>query len=276
MFMIEEWGADASGAQILVDAGLWRETAKGYQFHDWKAYQQSRADVEAKREREREKKARWRRNNAGQFEGNADHVGETSVPVPEGVPGGHVGESPGESHRPFPTLPSPSLPSPVNKTSSSDAEASDVESFSDEVKRLCELLAELVRGNGHKVGVVGKTWWASCERLMRLDGYSAAQIEWLIRWATANEFWQANVRSMDTLRKQFSRMKLQALAERDKQAGKQSAFARNLPVVAQYQEAEIEEVRDRNAIGVGERSGQPDGDAGDGGGLAPVHRLAGL
>ena len=37
---------------------------------------------------------------------------------------------------------------------------------------LCDLLAELIRANGNKVGTVGITWWSAADRLMRLDGYT--------------------------------------------------------------------------------------------------------
>lgn len=95
---------------------------------------------------------------------------------------------------------------------SSSVVASDAlpSKYSDEVVRLCELLADEVRANGHRVGVVGVKWWAACDRLMRLDGYTVEQVEWMIRWATADEFWAANIRSMPTLREKFSTLVAQA------------------------------------------------------------------
>ena len=59
----------------LVTAVLWDLGTQGdeYVFHDWAVYQSTRAEVEAKREAEREKKARQRRNAAGKY-----------APVPEG------------------------------------------------------------------------------------------------------------------------------------------------------------------------------------------------
>lgn len=81
---------------------------------------------------------------------------------------------------------------------------------SNDVVRLCDLLAEAVRANGHKVGVVGQTWHAACDRLIRLDGYTPHQVEWIIRWATSDEFWAANIRSMPTLREKFSTLVAQA------------------------------------------------------------------
>lgn len=91
---------------------------------------------------------------------------------------------------------------------------------SPDVVRLCELLAEKVRANGHKVGAVGVTWWAACDRLMRLDHYTPQQIEWMIHWSTSDEFWAANIQSMPTLRAKFSKMVLDA-----KRAAKQQQQA---------------------------------------------------
>jgi hypothetical protein len=103
--------------------------------------------------------------------------------------------------------------------SSSDADASDGGPYTEDVKRLCDTLAELVRANGHKVGKVGKTWHEACDRLMRLDGYTPEQVEWIARWATSDEFWAANIRSMPTLREKFSVLKARALAERNTRPG---------------------------------------------------------
>jgi DNA-binding MarR family transcriptional regulator len=90
----------------------------------------------------------------------------------------------------------------VRDVSSSDA-------FGDDVKRLCNLLGELVEANGHKVGTIGKQWWAACDRLVRLDGYTPAQIEIIMRWSTSDEFWSANIRSMPKLREKFSTLRAQ-------------------------------------------------------------------
>ncbi|MDQ1127593.1 hypothetical protein QE428_002626 [Microbacterium sp. SORGH_AS 505] len=95
--------------------------------------------------------------------------------------------------------------------------------YSADVRRLSEVLAEAVRANGHKVGTVGQTWWAACDRLMRLDGYTAAQVEWMIAWATAHEFWAANIRSMPKLREKFSTLVLQAKREAGQSSGRRAA-----------------------------------------------------
>lgn len=115
-----------------------------------------------------------------------------------------------------------------------DVETSDVASdilptkFDPEVVRLCSVLADAVSANGHKVGTVGTKWWSACDRLMRLDGYTAEQIEWMIRWSTSNEFWAANIRSMPTLREKFSTLVLQAKRDASKQQDSPGARASNV------------------------------------------------
>jgi len=149
-----------------------------------------------------------------------------------------------------------------NGESSSDAVGADAAEYSDEVKRLCGLLAELVRANGHKVGAVGVTWWQACERLFRIDGYTAEQIEWLMRWATSDEFWAANIRSMPKFREKFSTLKAQAQANPHGR-GRSSAQRRELQaleLVARYEEEE------RNAeVGSGEGAHVRVGGGGAGG-----------
>lgn len=96
-----------------------------------------------------------------------------------------------------------------------DVSTSDVASDTDdaEIRRLCDLLAAAVRSNGHRVETVGVRWWQACERLTRIDGYTSEQIEWMIRWATSDEFWAANIRSMPKLREKFSTLKAQAMRQ---------------------------------------------------------------
>ena len=61
--VLSRWGA-ASDAKKLVAAGLWSEANRngedGWRFHDWDAFQPTRAAVEERREIEREKKRKWR------------------------------------------------------------------------------------------------------------------------------------------------------------------------------------------------------------------------
>lgn len=79
-----------------------------------------------------------------------------------------------------------------------------------DVARLCEMLADLVEANGCKRPTVTKTWLVECERLMRIDGRSPAQVEACIRWCQADGFWRANVMSMPKLRARYDQLRLAA------------------------------------------------------------------
>lgn len=66
-------GAKPQDTKPLVDAGLWVVAENGWQFHDWLELQPSRKQTMEERQREREKKARWRakarkNDETGRFE----------------------------------------------------------------------------------------------------------------------------------------------------------------------------------------------------------------
>lgn len=115
----------------------------------------------------------------------------------------------------------------VQEDSPSDADATDGGGFSDDVIELCNLLAELIRANGNKVGTVGVTWWSAADRLMRLDGYTREQIEWVMRWAQADEFWLGNILSMPKFRERFDTLKTRALNEHRQRQGSQQRTLTN-------------------------------------------------
>lgn len=105
-YMIEEWGGDEAHAEALISAGLWaradRDGDPGYQFVNWSEYQPTRVSVEARREREREKKRGQRRDPGGKFAGQDT--------VPHVSPGDNTGTpllSPRESTVPVPSRPVP-------------------------------------------------------------------------------------------------------------------------------------------------------------------------
>ena len=54
-------GGNAGDARALVGAGLWVAHGDGWVFHDWLEQNPSRAEVEAEREKNRERMAEWRR-----------------------------------------------------------------------------------------------------------------------------------------------------------------------------------------------------------------------
>lgn len=56
-----------AAASELVRRGLWEATPTGWQFVDWEQWQPTKAQVEARREAEAEKKRRQRRGGDGRF-----------------------------------------------------------------------------------------------------------------------------------------------------------------------------------------------------------------
>ena len=78
-----------------------------------------------------------------------------------------------------------------------------------EIIELCEHLAERVRTNGHNAQP-GKRWHRACRLLLDVDGHDPDQVRRAIDWATADPFWSANIRSMQTLREKYSTLQAQA------------------------------------------------------------------
>jgi hypothetical protein len=62
----------------LVEAGLWHEAEGGYEFHDWHKYQDTRAEVERRRESWKERQ----RKHRGQSEEKENHSSLLEEPSP--------------------------------------------------------------------------------------------------------------------------------------------------------------------------------------------------
>lgn len=83
----------------------------------------------------------------------------------------------------------------------------------DDARRLCQLLADCMVENGIKAPSITTTWIGEMDRLMRIDGRSAAQVETAIRWSQNHEFWKANILSPTKLRAKYDQLRLQAQRE---------------------------------------------------------------
>lgn len=73
--IVRRLGCSREDAALLVEAGLWLEVEGGYQYHDWGDYNPTRASVEERREKGREKLRRWRearRNQAAEGPGDVE------------------------------------------------------------------------------------------------------------------------------------------------------------------------------------------------------------
>lgn len=83
----------------------------------------------------------------------------------------------------------------------------------DDVKRLCAHLADRIEANGSNRPAVGKKWHDAARLLIDIDGRTEEQVHACIDWCQKDEFWHRNILSMPTLRAQYDKLRLAALAE---------------------------------------------------------------
>lgn len=79
-----------------------------------------------------------------------------------------------------------------------------------EVIRLCQLQSELARARTNQAPSSRRLrptrrWHAEMDRLLRLDGWTPEQVEYVIRWVDRHSFWAPNVLSAESLRRHFDR-----------------------------------------------------------------------
>jgi hypothetical protein len=82
----------------------------------------------------------------------------------------------------------------------------------EEVAHLCNLLADLIRSNdpNAKVAPDSKRWRDAVRLLIDADGRSPDEIERIIRWSQADDFWRSNILSAPKLRDKFTQLALKA------------------------------------------------------------------
>ena len=193
--LLRKTGASSDDVEALYAAGLWVDLGDGTaRIHDY---------LEHNRSAEQAQKATDKARLAAQAKHAPKHAPE---------------DAPKHAPEPASSMPIEREKEREKELPTSGADAPDGETYSEDVTRLCDTLAQLVQDNGHKAKA-GKAWHQACDRLIRIDGYTPEQIEWIARWATADEFWSANIRSMPTLRDKFSTLKARALAERNTRPG---------------------------------------------------------
>ena len=54
------------------------------------------------------------------------------------------------------------------------------------------------------------------DKINRIDGFDYATIEYIIRWCQQDDFWKQNIRSGNTLRRQFVALMIRAKSDYDK------------------------------------------------------------
>lgn len=100
-------------------------------------------------------------------------------------------------------------------TATSSKEDTSSSEISDEIPRpdideLLDLLDSCLEMNGSKKPSRSKKNRDAARLLLDRDGYDVKQVSWMIRWATSDEFWRANILSMSKLREKFDQLKAKA------------------------------------------------------------------
>lgn len=133
---------------------------------------------------------------------------ENTTPLP---PSGAEAESEGtllDDSKAITVVP-PAHPATSQKQAPADAE------------RLAELLAVKVIENypfmEEKITAADRARWvAALDKLNRIDGMDWRIIEYVLIWSQQDDFWKQNVRSGETLRRQFTKLMVRIKGERDK------------------------------------------------------------
>lgn len=178
---------DPDDPSELLDAGLWHPHEQGgYVIHDFADYQSTEDKVqqmtllaEQRREAGRQRTAAWRARKNGDVMRDA-------------------------SRR-------------KDKDKDKDKEVGAVDVSTDEpdlrdvrARGACEHLANLLREAHGREFRVTPTWHTAARRLFGVDRRDAAEAAFLMRWATQDDFWSAQILSMANFRKHYDRMLIQA------------------------------------------------------------------
>ena len=128
---------------------------------------------------------------------------------------------------PSPENPSTGKPAPENPTLKKTKEENNkeetlppVESFSsdapltDEEQRQLDIIEKLTsrlawwvaRNTNSQEKPVGQRWKQACRRMIELDQRDPREMWRVLEWCQKDEFWQGNIQSFDTFRKQYGKL----------------------------------------------------------------------
>jgi len=181
--------------KALTDAGLLDQDGS---IHDWEEAQAPSESVERVRRYRSKHKPDGNADvtRYGNGVGNAHVTADIDIDI-EGEVDEEIGMSEpaaGPDPTPAPTAAPPSV----------------------EAELTAGLLRDLILGNDPRARVPAHdsrawhSWLTDLDRLHRIDGRPWPEIERIVRWSQADEFWRGNIISAGSLRKQFGRLLLQA------------------------------------------------------------------
>jgi hypothetical protein len=192
-YVIEELASTPAIAGHLVKCGLWEEAEEGWQFKGWDKYQPTREQIMEARDREAERKRKYRESQRR----------------PSGTTAGRTEGHQQESEPPDPTRPDPTR---TNIEEEAKASSPKVEEERPDIDKVIQAFSDMLKANDikHKPG---QAWRQAARRLIDLDGYTPDQIIYVARYATADDFWKSNILSLPKLREKFEALKIKAQAQ---------------------------------------------------------------
>ncbi len=90
----------------------------------------------------------------------------------------------------------------------------------EDVERICAHLVDRIVSHGSNPPAITYEWRTAARLLLDKDGRPEDKVHAAIDWCQDSEFWHSNIMSMPALRKQYDRLRLQALKEQRASAGK--------------------------------------------------------
>jgi hypothetical protein len=83
-----------------------------------------------------------------------------------------------------------------------------ISATSADAQKMCDLLAQKMVANGCKPPNITRKWIDDMDKIMRIDGHTAEEVESVIMWCQQDSFWCSNILSPSKLRTQFDALKL--------------------------------------------------------------------
>lgn len=175
----------------LTDVGLLMTLENGFEARSWHKWNKTAQDRNQIRARDRERKAR-----------KSAEEGLVSARIPNQFQTDSEPQNRAEQNR-------------EEKRSNNPLESA-VALPGDNYQKLCELLVELIAGNGDLPPAITKQWHPAARLLIEKDGRDIESAVRVMRWALADSFWKGNIRSMPTFREKYDQLRHAANRELEK------------------------------------------------------------
>ena len=192
---VSQWDGDPDAfVDALVESGFLDERDDALELHDWYDYAGKLMETrKANRERQRLYRESKKQQEAN-VERNANVTCDVTVT---------------KSERHAPTVPNRTVP---NSTIDSNNVAKKFDDDSIPMKLAMHLKKEILNQDPTTKTPDDLTRWAiEADRMIRLDKRDPGEAAYLITWAQNDSFWRANILSMGTFRKQYDKLKRQAM-----------------------------------------------------------------